>query len=100
LLAYKSWWNSDRVGVGWTTWIQKTINNSSSDPRANSDGNALSIEIVLDWPAVRISVVILLPTILSLVIGLWFNSRDWNDLSTIQSAWGIASYVVTAGGLE
>lgn len=97
LLAYKSWWNSDRVGVGWTNWIHKTINNNSSDPPANSDGTALSIEVVLGWSAVRISVVILLPTVLSLVIGLWFNSRDWNDLSTIQSAWGIASYVATAG---
>jgi hypothetical protein len=98
--AYKSWWNSDRIGEGWTRWIHKTINNSSTDPRADADGNSLSIEVVMGWSPFRISVVILLPTLLSLVIGIWFNSRDWNDLSTIQTAWGIASYVATAGGCK
>jgi hypothetical protein len=100
LLAYKSWWNSDRIGEGWTNWIHKTINNSSTDPRADSDGNSLSIEVVMGWSPFRISVVILFPTLLSLVIGIWFNSRNWSDPTTIQTAWGIASYVATAGGCK
>jgi hypothetical protein len=97
-LAYKSWWSPDRIGDGWAVWIHETINDASENPRANPDGDALSFEVVLGWSKFRIAVVILLPILLSLVIGIWFNSRNWNDLSTIQTAWGIASYVATAGG--
>lgn len=97
-LAYKSWSISDTIGKGWTDWIYKTINNSSNDPLVDTNGTAMSIEVVLGWSAFRISVVIVSPVLLSLVIGIWFNSRDWNDLTTIQTAWGLASYVATAGG--
>jgi hypothetical protein len=41
-----------------------------------------------------------LPVLLSLAVGVWLNSRDWADLATIQTAWGTASYVVTAGGCK
>jgi hypothetical protein len=98
LLTYKNWRNPGQIADKWTDWIRETINSGSNDPLTGADGNALSIELVLDWSAFRISVVIVLPTLLSLVIGIWFNSRDWNDLTTIQTAWGIASYVATAGG--
>lgn len=65
-----------------------------------ADRPHLSLEIILGWPAIRISVVVLLPVVLSLVIGLWFQSRDWTDLATIQTAWALASYIVTAGGYK
>ena len=100
LLAYKSWWSPSRIGHGWAVWIHKTINDTCGNPRIHPDGEALSIEVVLGWSKFRIAVVILLPTLLSLIIGIWFNSRNWSDLSTIQTAWGIASYIATAGGCK
>jgi hypothetical protein len=59
-----------------------------------------ALELVLDWSVARITFVVLLPVLLSLAVGVWLNSRDWTDLATIQTAWGTASYVVTAGGCE
>lgn len=83
--------------MGWADWIHKCLNQNSTD--LVTDG-AYSLEIKLGWSASRISVAVLVPVILSLVIGCWFNSRDWTDLATIQTAWGIASYIATAGGCE
>jgi hypothetical protein len=100
LLAYKSWWSPSRIGHGWAVWIHKTINDISENPCIRPDGEALSIEVVLGWPKFRIAVVILLPTLLSLIIGIWFNSQNWSNLSTIQTAWGIASYIATARGCK
>ncbi|KAH7305032.1 hypothetical protein B0I35DRAFT_444682 [Stachybotrys elegans] len=94
--AYKSHWVPKRVNSGWATWIHKCLNQDSTN--ILTDG-AYSLEIVLGWSATRISVAILVPVILSLAIGCWFNSREWTDLGTIQAAWGIASYIATAGGL-
>ncbi|KAL9572289.1 hypothetical protein ACKAV7_003490 [Fusarium commune] len=55
------------------------------------------LELVLDWSVTRISIVVLVPVLLSLAIGIWLNSKAWTDLATIQTAWGTASYIVTAG---
>ncbi|KAF5977936.1 hypothetical protein FCOIX_6268 [Fusarium coicis] len=57
------------------------------------------LELVLDWSVTRISIVVLIPVLLSLAIGIWLNSKAWTDLATIQTAWGTASYIVTAGAL-
>lgn len=98
-----------RAGVGGTqtaspksglTGSTKRFNNYFHDPRTEPNGNALSTRVILGWSAFRISVIILLPTLLSFVIGIWFNLRGLNDLTTIQTAWGIASYVATAGGCK
>jgi hypothetical protein len=75
------------------------MNNGSLDPQ-HSPENGLSLEVVLGWSPVRISIVILSPIILSLAIGLWFQSRNPRDLITIQTAWGIATYVVTTGSCK
>jgi hypothetical protein len=47
-----------------------------------------------------VSVALLTLMVLSLAVGLWFDSRDWTDLATIQTAWGIASFVVTTASCE
>lgn len=59
-----------------------------------SDGK-YAIELVLGWSMTRISVVVLLPVLLSLANGVYLNAQDWSDLATIQTAWGTASYIVT-----
>jgi len=98
LRAYKAWWRQDDYGEKWAEWIHTNLNDDSNNPMDPWDKGHLSLEIILGWSAARISVVVLVPIALSLAIGLWFNSRDWTDLLTIQAAWAIASYIVTAGG--
>ncbi|RYP41381.1 hypothetical protein DL767_001019 [Monosporascus sp. MG133] len=92
--TYKQWHVSKAVTQAWADWIHQTLNNTSQDVLEGT----YSVEIVLDWSVNRISVVVLLPVLLSLAIGLWLNSKDWTDLATIQTAWGTASYIVSAGG--
>ncbi|KAJ8128904.1 hypothetical protein O1611_g4729 [Lasiodiplodia mahajangana] len=95
LYTYKKWYVPDRTAKLWVNWIHQALNGESDDVR----NGTYSLEIVLGWSATRISVVVLLPVLLSLAIGLYINSQNWTDLTTIQTAWSIASYVVTAGGL-
>jgi hypothetical protein len=77
----------------WTTWIEESLNEED-------DEHGFSIEIVLGWSPIRISIVVLTAVILSLAIGIWFQSRNPTDLVTVQTAWGIATYIVTAGTCE
>lgn len=83
----------------WTTWIQKSFNEGSINPREYNE-HSLSLEIILGWSLIRISVVVLTPVVLSLAIGIWFQSRNPTDLVMVQTAWGIATYIVTTGTCE
>ncbi|KAI1469491.1 uncharacterized protein F4812DRAFT_470418 [Daldinia caldariorum] len=93
--AYTHWNNSDITALIWADWIHQVLNNSSHDIRKGS----YSLELVLGWSAKRISIVVMLPVLLSLAVGIWLNSSNWYDLDTVQTAWGTASYIATAGGL-
>ncbi|KAK4225962.1 hypothetical protein QBC38DRAFT_394365 [Podospora fimiseda] len=95
LRAYNRWFTPSYATQAWAQWIHETLNNGSY----NVVEGRYALELVLDWSVTRISIVILAPVLLSLAIGLWLNSSNWNDLGTIQTAWGTASYVVTAGSL-
>jgi hypothetical protein len=96
--AYKKRpWPPAVVNEGWSRWVVDCLDGGSMDIM-NED--AYSLEIVLGWSPSRISIAVLSPVALSLVIGFWFNSRDWTDLATIQTAWGLASYIATAGGCK
>ncbi len=97
--AYKKRFLSapEEVNEKWADWVFDCLDGGSMD--VMNEG-AFSLEVVLGWSPTRISAAVLSPVVLSLIIGFWFNSRDWQDLSTIQAAWGIASYIVTAGGCE
>ncbi|KAF5653745.1 hypothetical protein FCIRC_14008, partial [Fusarium circinatum] len=91
--TYRQWHVPRHVSLAWSDWIHSTLNKSSLDVREGEYG----LELVLDWSVTRISVVVLVPVLLSLAIGIWLNSKAWTDLATIQTAWGTASYIVTAG---
>lgn len=94
--AYNSWNVSEHNVLSWAKWIHQTLNkNSLGVP----DGE-IALEIVLGWSVTRISIVVLVPVLLTLAIGIWLNSRDWSDLATIQTAWGTASYIVTSGACK
>ncbi len=84
----------------WTKWIHKILNDLQNEPDSGPDSKQLSLEIVLGWSPLRITIVVLGPILLSLAVGLWFQSRNWTDLATIQTAWGIASYIMTSGSGE
>ncbi|KAK4042608.1 hypothetical protein C8A01DRAFT_33269 [Parachaetomium inaequale] len=84
------------ITLAWAAWIHQALNNNSH----NVEDGTYALELVLDWSVARITFVVLLPVLLSLAVGVWLNARDWTDLATIQTAWGTASYVVTAGGCE
>ncbi|KAI3538433.1 hypothetical protein CSPX01_09570 [Colletotrichum filicis] len=94
LHTYKKWRVPEHIAVAWGDWIHEELNSDSHDVLKGK----FSLELVLGWSVSRIAVVILIPVVLSLAIGLWFNSKGWTDPTTIQTAWSIASYIVTAGG--
>ena len=96
LLAYRSWSRDSYVDDSWAQWIHSSLNNGNADPKGNSRDRSLSLEVVLGWSPLRLTVAVCFPVALSLAIGLWMQSRDPTDLTTIQTAWTVASYVVTA----
>ncbi|XEV04380.1 hypothetical protein FSHL1_009667 [Fusarium sambucinum] len=95
LSTYKSWHIPQHISRAWADWTHRTLNNERLDVLKGE----YAIELVLAWSLTRITVVVLVPVLLSLAIGIWLNAKDWTDLATIQTAWGTASYIVTAGAL-
>ncbi|KAL5601675.1 hypothetical protein FOBRF1_009208 [Fusarium oxysporum] len=95
MTTYRRWHVPRHISLAWSDWIHCTLNNKRLDVLEGEHG----LELVLDWSVTRISIVVLVPVLLSLAIGIWLNSKAWTDLATIQTAWGTASYIVTAGAL-
>ncbi|SCV36860.1 uncharacterized protein FFB14_06290 [Fusarium fujikuroi] len=93
--TYRKWHVPRHISLAWSDWIHCTLNNKRLDILEGEYG----LELVLDWSVTRISIVVLVPVLLSLAIGIWLNAKAWTDLATIQTAWGTASYIVTAGAL-
>ncbi|KAF5604380.1 hypothetical protein FPCIR_926 [Fusarium pseudocircinatum] len=91
--TYRTWHVPRHISLAWSDWIHYTLNNKRLDILEGEYG----LELVLDWSVTRISIVVLVPVLLSLAIGIWLNAKAWTDLATIQTAWGTASYIVTAG---
>lgn len=94
--TYKSWHIPRHISRAWADWIHRTLNDGQLDVLQGE----YALELVLDWSITRISIVVLVPVLLSLAIGIWLNAKAWTDLATIQTAWGTASYIVTAGACE
>jgi hypothetical protein len=95
--AYKAWQSPDRVREVCVKWIHEKLNNHPEDPRPSPTKKVMSIKVVLGWLTFRILIVVLILVFCSCAIGLWLKSRNCNGLGTVQTAWGIASYVATAG---
>lgn len=94
--TYRKWHVPRHISLAWSDWIHCTLNNKRLDILEGEYG----LELVLDWSVTRISIVVLVPVLLSLAIGIWLNAKAWTDLATIQTAWGTASYIVTAGACK
>lgn len=74
----------------WIDWVSKNMNEFHKIP---SEGR-YSLELKLSWSAKKIMVLVTTPVILSLVIGTWYMQSTGDT----QTAWTIASYIVTAAG--
>jgi hypothetical protein len=74
----------------WETWIIENLNRGNPQPVVNS----YSIRLVLRWDMYRITLAIMLPVFLSIVSGVTYQELT----EDVQTAWTIASYVVTAVG--
>lgn len=91
-------YNSDRRDFDsrWLSFVHKELNNMESNPRLGKH----SLQLVLSWSALKLVIWGSTPIILSLVIGFWymFKSHPGEDpVAIVQTAWGISSYIVTAG---
>jgi len=85
----------------WLEWIHEHLNSGDADPR----NGKYTLELQLRWSITKILIYGLLPVLGSLVVGVAYmqvRMRRADDfgaqLSVVQTAWGIASYVVGAAG--
>lgn len=78
----------------WMDWIHENFNNDSNDPKEGG----YTLQLLLQWSALKLIIWSSIPIIFSLVIGLWYmiNPQPGEDyLAIVQTAWAIASYIVT-----
>lgn len=88
-------YNRDAYGK-WLTLVHKELNDSDADPRLGK----YSLQILLNWSAFKLAVWGSIPILLSLIIGFWYTYKHHEGedyVAIVQTAWGIASYIVTAG---
>lgn len=84
-------WRAGKVKKAvWEEWIMKNLNRTDSEAPVNF----YSLRLVLRWDIYRIALAIMLPVFLSIVAGVTYQKVT----DDIQTAWTIASYVVTAVG--
>jgi hypothetical protein len=108
-------------GSRWLVWIQRHFNNipestfkeifhKNPDGRpstlgtVNAESGKYALQLILHWSMPKIVFWGFLPILLSLAIGFWYmyEPRDPGEdpLAIVQTAWGIASYIITAGARE
>lgn len=93
-LAYKASYrhSDDTVAAAWQGWVQKNLNDNKENPLEGR----YSLQLLYDWSSFRLSFVVMVPLLLSFVIGLWYMLRTGD----IITAWTIALYIVTAAAGE
>lgn len=87
------------VDSTWLAFLHKELNNMDSNPREGR----YSLQLVLSWSAPKLVIWGSIPILLSLFIGFSyiFKSHTGEDpVAIVQTAWGIASYIVTAGACK
>ena len=77
-------------------YLEEWIDSQFNRP-INGDPNKYhSVQLKLAWSVWRISLFIMVPTILSIAIGFYYQAADGD----VQTAWTISSYIVTTSGSE
>jgi len=87
--------NDDR----WLRWLKEELNSNSKDPEAGR----YALRLDLRWSAPKIIFWTASPVVLSLAIAFWYSYKpralDADDVAVVQTAWTIASYIITAAAL-
>ena len=93
-LAYRASYrhSDDTVAKAWQGWVHKNLNGSSDNPLEGR----YSLQLLYDWSSFRLSFVVVVPLLMSLVIGLWYMIQKGD----VVTAWTIALYIVTAAAGE
>lgn len=80
----------------WSEWIHENLNGGSNNPLEDSSNNhlegSLSIELIYSWSAFRLSIMIVVPLLLSFTIGIWYMKKTGD----VVAAWTISLYIVTS----
>ncbi|KAK3986989.1 hypothetical protein QBC44DRAFT_401440 [Cladorrhinum sp. PSN332] len=83
----------------WLRWIMDEMNCKSKDPEKGK----YALRLVLGWSPAKIVFWTISPVILSLVIAFWYSYKprgpDTDEVAIVQTAWTIASYIITAAAL-
>jgi hypothetical protein len=79
----------EQLGDDWRQWIHNDLNNNKPDPLDLT--RTYSIELIYDWSTFRITTLILVPLITSLLVGTLYAHMKGD----IVAAWTISLYIVT-----
>lgn len=89
-LAYQASYrhSDDDVARAWQGWVYKNLNDGKNNPLEGR----YSLQLIYEWSSYRLSFVVSMPLILSLVIGTWYMMGHGD----VVTAWTLALYIVTA----
>ncbi|KAK3303020.1 uncharacterized protein B0T15DRAFT_261431 [Chaetomium strumarium] len=96
---YRDYSGTHDPGDRWLTWVRQELNAGVLDPEVGE----YALRLLLRWSATKIVFWVMSPVVLSLVIALWYMYRprgpEADEVAVIQTAWTIASYIITAAAL-
>lgn len=78
----------------WMDWIHQNFNGGSMNPEMG----IYALQLRLKWSPIKLVIWSMFPILLSLAIGLWYmlNPQPTEDyVAVVQTAWTMASYIVT-----
>lgn len=85
-----------KVAEMWGDWIFENLNGGCKYPLEDDRNKilegSLSLELIYGWSAFRLSLVIVIPVLLSLAIGIWYVEAT----ADVVAAWTISLYIVTS----
>jgi hypothetical protein len=92
-------WGYEDYGDRWMNWIHTKFNNSDNDPK----NGRYSLQLILGWSIPKLVFWGIAPILLSLAIGIWYMLTPppgADQVAVVQTAWTIASYIVTAAACK
>lgn len=96
-IAYKFHGDSFmRNSIEWHQWVCVKLNGSRHDPTKPGKHGGYSLSCQFRWSRKRITFAVLSPLLGSIVAGIWYQQVTGD----VQTAWGIASYIMTAAACE
>ena len=85
--------NREETQRRWLPWVQEHVNEGDH----GNGRRRFGLQIVQRWSATNLSVYESVPLLLSLAIGIWYQSMIEGDRSTVeQTAWTICGYIIAA----